>query len=246
MNQQPDKLFRDKLTHWQKTAPASAWDRIEVQIAEKRSPRKWFLAAASLLLLTAVSITIRWTSNNQITVEPLAASINVESPKIHSTITTPPAETTSVPEPFPTESNSNIALDEVDHKKFSPELKTAKPDKAKTEHNMHQARIAEVSGSSEKSITPQLPASPIMESAVEDEHFKLVLNASEVNERYFVEPLTPEATRGKKKSSAWKRLLVKAHKLKTNQDPLGEIRQAKSEILAWNFRNDNNKGNTKH
>jgi len=47
-----------------------------------------------------------------------------------------------------------------------------------------------------------------------------------------------EATEDERKQSTLKKLLQKANDLKTNQDPFGELRQRKNEILALNFMND--------
>jgi hypothetical protein len=41
------------------------------------------------------------------------------------------------------------------------------------------------------------------------------------------------------------KLLKKANNLTSNQDPLGELRQKKSEILALNFKNDKQRGQNK-
>jgi hypothetical protein len=47
-----------------------------------------------------------------------------------------------------------------------------------------------------------------------------------------------EATSTGKKSSTFKRLLKKASDLKSNQDPFGDLRERKNEILALNFKGE--------
>jgi hypothetical protein len=47
-----------------------------------------------------------------------------------------------------------------------------------------------------------------------------------------------QATSEEKKSSTFKKLLKKANDLKSNQDPFGDLREKKNEILALNFRNE--------
>jgi hypothetical protein len=47
-----------------------------------------------------------------------------------------------------------------------------------------------------------------------------------------------EATPAEKKPSTFKRVLNKALELKHNQDPIGDLREKKNEILALNFKNE--------
>jgi len=250
MNQQPDKLFRDKLANWQKPAPISAWDRIEAQVSEKKDHTKWpFMAVASVLLLATVAIALTWKQDTGKAAERiLATEKNVESPiQI-------PAET-PVPEKIKSEptapantikkranaSNPSIASSKT--RKTSSDNKTGKtPEPALPETSIAGTTVVDdiLIANHTAQLTGKT-SSPVIE-----ESYKLVIDASVVNEKYFVEPAKPEATDGKKKSSGLKRLLVKAQKLKTNQDPFGELRQAKNEILAWNFRNEKNRNNSEH
>src|SRR5688500_10671295 len=48
MNQQPDKLFREKLENFSKGAPASAWNRIETGLDKKNNKGLWLKVAASI------------------------------------------------------------------------------------------------------------------------------------------------------------------------------------------------------
>ncbi|MEJ1239410.1 hypothetical protein WBG78_14840 [Chryseolinea sp. T2] len=77
MNQQPDKLFRDKLQHYQKAAPASAWDKIAVSKEEKKRHNTWLKVAASLLLIvgfwTTLELTLSDSSNEHLANEESAA-----------------------------------------------------------------------------------------------------------------------------------------------------------------------------
>ena len=61
---------------------------------------------------------------------------------------------------------------------------------------------------------------------------------SEETNKYLNENALAEATSEEKKSSTLKKLLKKANDLKNNQDPFGDLRQKKNEILALNFKNE--------
>jgi hypothetical protein len=54
-----------------------------------------------------------------------------------------------------------------------------------------------------------------------------------------------DATPEDKKPSTLKKLLRKANELTNNQDPLGDLRQKKNEILALNFKSDKQRGQNK-
>jgi len=72
---------------------------------------------------------------------------------------------------------------------------------------------------------------------------KIVITADE-SSKYLKKDFSAEknvlaqATSEEKKTSTFKKLLEKAEDLATNQDPLGDVRQMKDEILALNFKNE--------
>ena len=71
----------------------------------------------------------------------------------------------------------------------------------------------------------------------EQKNITLVFTAQEVDEKYLKKKnAVAEATSEEKETSTWRKVLDKAHDLKHNQDPLGDLRQKKNEILALNFK----------
>ena len=69
---------------------------------------------------------------------------------------------------------------------------------------------------------------------------KIIFAAEDIDTKYLDKKALAEATSDAKKSSTLKKLLDKAYDLKYNQDPFGDLRQKKNEILALNFRKKNN------
>ena len=69
-------------------------------------------------------------------------------------------------------------------------------------------------------------------------NFKLVIEAGEVNEKYLTKRTVAKATSQDDNSSGIKKLLDKANDLKNNQDPFGDLRHMKDEILALNFQSN--------
>ena len=53
MNQQPDKLFREKLEGYQKPAPASAWEKIAAAQSKKNDRWLWLKIAACIAFVAA-------------------------------------------------------------------------------------------------------------------------------------------------------------------------------------------------
>ncbi|HET6539425.1 MAG TPA: hypothetical protein VFG46_03020, partial [Chryseolinea sp.] len=61
---------------------------------------------------------------------------------------------------------------------------------------------------------------------------------AEETEKYLDKNAIAEATSKERKSSTFKKLLKKADELTSNQDPFGDLRVKKNEILALEFKND--------
>ncbi len=59
MSYNPDPIFRDGLENYRKSAPASAWERVEAGLDRKRRKGVWLKVAAGLVLLISAS-TLLW------------------------------------------------------------------------------------------------------------------------------------------------------------------------------------------
>jgi hypothetical protein len=102
----------------------------------------------------------------------------------------------------------------------------------------------EIDIASVETITqPQIETTSVP-AETEHEKITLVYTAKDVEE-YLDKKSLAEATSDSKKSSTLKKLLKKANDLTNNQDPFGELRQKKNEILALNFKNEKQRGQNK-
>jgi hypothetical protein len=255
MNQQPDKLFRDKLESFSRPAPASAWDKIEAGLDKKNNTGGigWKVAASLLILIVAGYIL--WTVLHNSTT-PSQQLVNKDKQQPQQSIPQKNAEHT--PAPDSTEkSNTGVYTESVtqpvqktesvttDKYKQQPEQTTTPlpvDDDAATQPEL----VAEV-------ITPQpaaeeVPAIAVVETpdvaatqheraVATQQSITLVFSADETD-NYLNKNLSAEATDEEQKPSTFKKLLKKAQDLKNNQDPVGELRQKKNEILALNFKNE--------
>ena len=59
MNQQPDKLFRDKLEHYKTPPPESAWEKIAASQIQSSNRGLWIKVAASASLV-AIATYLLW------------------------------------------------------------------------------------------------------------------------------------------------------------------------------------------
>jgi hypothetical protein len=269
MNQQPDKLFRDKLQNYQPAAPASAWDRIAAAQGKKKSNKGWLKIAASLLLVASAGsvwmLTRPGTQENQAVNTATVAPEGLQHSKPKGT-SIDPAAIPDVTEESTTEkaSDNNLASTHVTDTKLHPTVPEANDNGESSKRTNVIAQKMSVAVQKTNVVVPQeqLKASvsdsednngidirtttKITEdnnqivtahAAVASQSVTLTYSADDVSS-YLNKNTGDEATEDERKQSTLKKLLQKANDLKTNQDPFGELRQRKNEILALNFMND--------
>jgi hypothetical protein len=239
MNPQPDKLFRHKLEGFHKPAPATAWEKIAATQHRKTTRGLWLKIAASVLLM-AIATYLLWPGSNT----------DQKPVKLSEATTVEPASTPYLPQP----SDSIVRSEEMD----KPVVKSSKSNtpaiKVETPQAAIQKEITSIFTDSIKTTSPGsmegIPLASVESNLVEPafvppaENITLIFSAKEVNE-YLSKELHGEATDKTKKSSTWKKLLKRANNLTNNQDPFGELRQKKNEILALNFKNEKQRGQNK-
>lgn len=237
MNQQPpDNFFREKLENFQRPAPVAAWDRIENQL--KKNDTKgvglWWKVAASFLLLATAAYLI-WPA--KISDQPVTSiPVQNEIPTAKSTDKTnhvSPAPMTTLK---PVERIA--AVEKIQNVRKKPIQKTpVKNDRSAQalESPVEQESSAEVVAD----IADTMVADETLTSAPAHQPKKIRLQFStEETNKYLDENAVAKATSEEKKSSTLKKLLKKANDLKSNQDPFGDLREKKNEILALNFKNE--------
>lgn len=240
MNQQPDKIFRDKLNNFQRPAPAAAWDRIETGLKKNGTKGGWWWKAAASLLLLATATYILWPSKT--TDQPLAITANqVQAPAPE------PKNDTSVSTAPPIIQKDSVTADEQRKEKFT--AATAEPLKRKPAYKSTPPakHSAQGLGSTKSALEINEPINivePVLDQPVattegssKPKSLKLLFSVEETN-KYLDTNAVARATTEEKKSSTFKKLLKKANDLKSNQDPFGDLREKKNEILALNFKNE--------
>lgn len=236
MKQQPDSLFREKLQNLEHPAPEAAWSRIEMAVAQKRGI-PWMRVAAAVLLL-AVAGASTW----YVIQEPMPNQNQTLVTNGNNALDNPKDSTIS--EPKPEEQDSVIPA--------SPEISQPKhlaQTSERTPMDRYAEPVTDVDDSEPIALAAASPAelqpapiqdtlppttqddtTPLMDA---DERITMVIEPN-VSERYLKKTFD-QATGDDKKSSGIRKLLDKAGELKNDQDPFGDLRQMKNEVLALNF-----------
>ncbi len=249
MKQQPDKIFSDLLRDARMPAPPMAWEKIEAGLDKKKHGFAWLYVAASVTLV-ALSATAFYFNSNE--TETIAVKTVISKPDVDQ-------EKNSAPEvksESAIKSNNKVQIEE---KKGNKEEEVRRPSIRKPLQELPpvitdeatQVAIAE----SETVVVPDSSVEQYKEpvnlafraSTPEEkkERVTIVLSTKDTDEYLIVKNSNTEATSDEEKSSTLKKLLKKAADLKVNQDPFGDLRQKKNEILALNFRSDNQRGQKK-
>jgi hypothetical protein len=242
MNQeQLDKLFREKLQYYQKPAPAGAWNRIESTLEKKtKLDFLWWKVAASILLVAGGTY-LFWFHNPPVDQHPLARieKQSTDAPQtVEPTVPEMPAENQSQPE----------------KKESKARATTDNPGKER-EPATSQEEIINLATVTKEPITVVEPSfteapgidtvTPTVDTPRKDETkstITLTISSEEANQ-YLNKSGLAEATSSEKKPSTLKKFLKKANDLKSNQDPFGDLRERKNEILALNFKSDKREQN---
>ncbi len=233
--QQPDKFFREKLQNYQRPAPATAWERIESTL-EKKTDYKflWWKIAACFILLAGVTYVVWFHNPNPQDVVAQNGDKAVSLPKessVEELGNTPKlgeevAETESKPAVVPQETAKRS--ERIYRKTQRNPLPEISEEKIAGDGEIHEIKSFE-------NVTP--PVASYNPPEVKPSRIKITITSDETN-KYLDETALAEATLEDKKPSTLKKLLKKANDLKSNQDPFGDLREKKNEILALNFKNE--------
>jgi hypothetical protein len=232
MNQQPDKLFRSKLQNFQKPVSIDAWSKLEHKLEKKQAVPVWMKVAASVLIIT--SATTLFLLNKTTTTQ------------VAETKTTNHMRTAPIENKIAKDSAAEKAIERTQPvaREYSEKVRSIPQPALKTD-NQQSVTVTEVeirhvedsqslAGIENEVVNESVPAELVPANA----GITLVYSATEVNEKYLIKKDTTEATTENEKTSTLQKLWSKAKNLKHNQDPIGELRQKKNEILALDFSKD--------
>lgn len=244
MSDQTDKLFRDKLHGYQRPVPSEAWSQVSANLSHRKNLiwRRSAAAAIAVLCIAGVAIYPLIKANHTEIAQPVENSATrTESPlisklpepkpekdaKTQESSITPPASAEETPagrKPVSPKKPASSAPSPTNIDKTSEELPvimTPEPESV--------AVISPPGQTSGDENSEQVIASG-------RKHITIVFTQTEVNEKYLSKTHGSDATSSDQEPSRLKNMLEKAYDLTHNQDPIGNLRQKKNEILAMNFR----------
>lgn len=247
MKQQPDKLFQAKLGQFSKPAPESAWDRIQGGAKARPFPYYKVAAAASVLLACVI-----WYSLSSVpdTEHNLSEKNHKTPPSPHAESPAPESLEPNTPiaaQTEPVEKDKSIRPAETKATHTAPvQTEAVTPDVVKDsalpieEVTKHSMPVAEVTP--EVHIDEPVVAS---ETVVPEKENVVIIFSAEDTKEYLTKNSEGKATSEKKTTSTLKKVWSRAKDLKENQDPLGDLRQMKDELLALNFKSEKQRGQKK-
>lgn len=247
MNQQPDKFFRDKLANYDKTAPLAAWEKIA---AAKQAPlwrRPWLKVAASLVLALTAAGAWYWNgtglrsaateTDRHSAHAPLPPAGN-PSPSMPEKPALPPSRAGKVT--LSPQGNNPVAIRTMPAVRSASAPRTASQgEPATSSPQITPGELQDETNSiQQRSTTGNLPSHNVVHQSEAQPALTLTYSVNDVAAYLDQNNTDLQATDTQESPSTLKKLLQKAGDLKTNQDPFGELRQRKNEILALNFRTD--------
>ena len=246
MSEQPDKFFREKLEGYRPSVPAGAWNRVSDELRPTGGRMLWLKIAAGLLLLAVAGVLLVEPEKQN----PPSLAVEKETPPAQEGSHAPDraAAQPETPEGI-ARTPSPVARQDIKAETGS-KVKKMKPrsERVVTDDPRVNKELAAADGLQPGALhLPQEKRfpSPVTSPASRDREQKnitIIFSAREVDEKYLTKKNTvAEATSEEEDASSWRKLLDKAYDLKHNQDPIGNLRQKKNEILAFNFKSEKEK-----
>lgn len=241
MSQQPDKLFREKLQGYERPVSGNAWERVSEHLYKKNSRNLWLKIAAAVLLLVVAGGLLFLSVNKDparslaVKIQPADDTESPSSPALHAPRKAVTPERKQAParkNEMKIKSQPGPARD----RKRKADLPASEPS------SLTSATVAEVNPSANpEKKNPTVHDTPSPATTATEDRMTIVFSAQEVNDKYLEaneqdKKELADATSIEKKTSSFQSLLKKARDLKHNQDPIGDLRQKKNEILAFNFK----------
>jgi hypothetical protein len=243
MTPQPDKLIREALEEFRRPAPASAWDRIETGLDQRKPHVIWWKIAAGMLLLLAASFML-WPHHKDAPSVNLGQQNPVQKELKSNTPMATAAEVPIVPETPMRKAeiipDNKIKSHSIHNRSMSKDDVVDVedvPNEIKEEESVVTATVPiEIMDDPEPEIEAAF-VSVLTNGSFADEtparHMKYT--AKEVNARFMKKSVTPEATPEKKSTSGVKKVIDVAIGLKNNDSLISDLRQLKNEYLTINF-----------
>lgn len=230
---QPEKIFREKLENYQRSAPYTAWDRIEKNLDAKNHKLIWLKIAAGILMLVIAGYMF-WTNQSvppspsvAIIQEPVRNRVENSSPEkvVEIDVIKTPEEKVITTAPTV----------RVRPKETIPQIVQI--------HTMVENETIPIQG--ENLITSnqadiRKAETEVNESMVMQKSTVITYTADEVNAKFLRKKSEPEVVQHET-STGIQKIADVAISIKNNDKGIGDLRQMKDEILTLDFLASNDK-----
>jgi hypothetical protein len=240
MDNKVDKLFKEKLESHSLQPSAQAWEKVEAHLGKKNRMVLWVRVAAAVALFGVLTIVgLNWNDDNKKTKEIAKDEVtkerNDEGTKKETIV-----EEKEQPAPAVRKDNNKQSVADA-HEVVDSRQKTVDGrDEAAVDTGEVEQQVA--------SITEPV-VEPVVTESVAEQHTPGIENEAKSIQKgitltYSLPPVKKEepavVAQVEEKKTGLERVLEIAREVK-NGDPLGELREAKNDILALEFRKDKNK-----
>lgn len=219
-----DRLFKEKLAEHSLTPRPQAWEKLEGQLSKKNKSILWMRLAAAVAVVGLLTFVI----------------LNRQTTTTHELATTTPAVT-------------------------KPEVKVTAPvESKKTEPEKQEQKVVRSKQAvpAPKTVQEELPSVASMSTQVETiaqveiEKTEVVAEAPTPVKKSIVllyelptitataqtpAPVETVVVAGDEKQTGFQKILETAKDVKNSDNPWGELREAKNELLALDFKKDKNR-----
>lgn len=248
MTSPPDKRFRDHLESYQRSAPSSAWDRIEAAQQRRSARRLWLRMAAGFTLLLAVSLVL-WTKDDDswpgidlatpahpsdkksdevrpspfITESRLDTETTIKSAT--GKIAVHPTSINTVRTPPRQPASGAVTIQISDEKGMESEKEVVATLSPKEELQNIESAITVSKGIGTEPTEKQ--SYPV--------HTTLVYTSQDVHDRFLKKSDLAEATSAPKNTSGLKKVIDIVAGIKYDDGVYGDLRDKKNEFLSLSF-----------
>lgn len=225
MTSQPDKLFREKLENFQRSAPAGAWNKLEKNLSKTDQKITWIRMAAGIALLTAAAI-ILWPAGE----EKQRMAVKQDQPPVIKKAPAPQQASPDLKEEGKINKTNFVKTERTIPGKQIP-LKPA------VEENLQPVENSMITVLPEIALPEQEERVAEVRKPEEKEALSttIVYTSAEVNAKFLKKKLPPQATQQPEDASHIQKLIGLAYAAKNSDTGLSDLRQKKDDILALNF-----------
>lgn len=214
-----DKLFKEKLETHTLQPSAQAWEKVESHLSKKNKMVVWLRVAAVIALLTAVAFVV--------------VNFNDPQKQIVEEKIKPQQEPAVVPEQKKEEQKQTVKKDPLPKKKAAPAEVQEVQEVQEMPKVEEQVAIVEEPAPVIEEVPQQVKTEKVQKPIT------LVYSLPAIKKE---EKPEPTVALDEPKKTGLERVLEIAKEVKNADNPLGELREAKDDILAFEFKNkDKNK-----